>query len=74
MLGVLLSLMSSILAVPSSLVLYLVLHLHKAAFIAGIAITALPFIVSHVTFWFGVITSMWRTRVGTTVVSERDTI
>jgi hypothetical protein len=52
------------------LVAYFGLHRSKGALIGALAITALPFLLMNVPFWFEVAASVWRTRVGSSITSE----
>ena len=65
---------SAMFSVPGFLA-YLVLHfvfgLREGALATGLVITALPFSLMQITFWPGVVASMWRTRVGTGVASDK---
>jgi hypothetical protein len=63
-----------ILSVPSSVIAfvgYLILRRSNGTLIGALVIAVLPFLVVHIPFWFGVAASMWRTRVGTSIASER---
>jgi hypothetical protein len=60
-------LFSAIFSIPGILA-YLVMHFafgfQDGAIVTGLVITALPFSLMQITFWPGVVASMWRTRIG----------
>ncbi len=70
-LGIIFSAMSSILGVLAYVVMHFVYDLQKAALVTGLLIAAVPFVLMQVTFWPNVFASMWRTRVGASVTSDR---
>ena len=70
--GVLLSATFSIPGFLICLDLRFVLGLREGALVTGFIITALPFLFLNITFWPFVVASMWRTRIGTSVVSQRN--
>jgi hypothetical protein len=53
------------------LVVYLGLHRSKGALISASAITALPFLLMNVPFWFEVAASVWRTRISSRASERR---
>ena len=63
-LGFFLSLIISVLSLAAYLVLRFMLSSPKSALVTAAAIALLPFLLLQITFWPGVIASMWRTRVG----------
>ena len=71
-LGVLFSLLFSILGLLAYLVLHFVFGLKEGAFATGLVIAALPFFFVQITFWPYVVASMWRTRFATSVASQRN--
>jgi hypothetical protein len=70
-LGVLFSAMFSILGLLAYLFLRFAFGLREGALVTALVITALPFSLMQVTFWPGVIASMWRTRVGSSIAPRR---
>lgn len=62
--GVFLSLMCSLPGLVAYLILRLAFGLREAAFVTAAIITVLPFVLMQVSFWPGVLASMWRTRFG----------
>jgi hypothetical protein len=69
-LGILFSIILSIVGLPVYLVLHFIFGLGKGALIAGLAIATFPFFLVQITFWPGVVASMWRTRFGAVVVER----
>src|SRR5258706_3114128 len=69
-LGVLFSAMCSVIGLVAYLYLRFGFGLPEAAFITALVITAAPFLLMNVSFWLSVIASIWRTRVGTSTVSD----
>lgn len=61
-LGFILSVMSSIVGLLAYLGLHFVFDLRQAAQITGLALTALPFVLVQLTFWYSVAASVRRTR------------
>ena len=47
------------------------MHRSKAGLVIALLITAFPFVLIQAPFWVGVSTSMWRTRMGSSIASER---
>jgi hypothetical protein len=70
--GVAFSAIFSFLGLLAYLFLHFIFELRKGALVTGLVITALPFFLIQITFWPGVMASMWRTRFGTSIVSERN--
>jgi hypothetical protein len=66
-LGALLSAMFSVLGLLAYLVLRFLFGSREAGLIVGLFVTALPFVGLQLTFWPGVLASIWRTRVGSSV-------
>jgi hypothetical protein len=71
MLGVLFSAMASVLGLVSWLLLHFVFGFTKGAVVAGLVITALPFVLLQASFWPFVAASIWRTRFGKSVAYGR---
>jgi hypothetical protein len=66
-LGIFLSGVFSIFGILVYFALRFLFDLREAGFLVAIFITALPFVWLQMTFWPGVLASMWRTRVGRSV-------
>lgn len=69
-LGIIFSFMSSIAGLLAYLALHFLFGLRQAALITGLALTALPFVLVQLTFWYSVPASVRRTRFGSGIVSE----
>jgi hypothetical protein len=65
--GIFFSVLSSVIG----LVGYLILRRSNSALTGALVIAAFPFLLVHIPFWASVAASMWRTRVGTSIMSER---
>ena len=60
--GLLFSAMFSIVGLIAYLVLHFAFGFQKAAILTAMALAALPFVLMQITFWLGVVASIWRTR------------
>lgn len=65
--SLLFSAMSSIFATLVYLLLRFVFDLRQTGFILALLIATFPFVLMQLTFWPGVVSSIWRTRIGTSV-------
>lgn len=70
-LGIFFSIVLSILALVVYLFLHFVFEVGRGALIASLILATAPFFLAQITFWPSVIASMWRTRFGESVVSDR---
>ena len=70
-LGVVFSVLMSILGLLVYLFLHFVFELRQGAFITWLILAAPPFFLVQISFWPSVLASIWRTRFGSSVVSER---
>jgi hypothetical protein len=62
--GALISAMFSVLGLAVYLILHFGFGIGRGALLTSLSITALPFVLMQITFWPGVIASMWRTGTG----------
>lgn len=68
--GLLLSFSISVFVFLVFLVLHVTTRSDRPAIYVAITITALPFISVHCSFWPRIVASMWRTRFGSSVLSD----